>query len=132
MLLRPVDASGNILPVLSSSAMLSGPEAVAQLVRYRLSLLRGEWWENPEWGFFVLETLQSSHLTEAETAAVSAQISAYIRETPGVLEVENVQFAVSGRQFSYACSVRTGEGSAKIWFETGPPGSKIPALLRRR
>ncbi len=98
--------------------MLSGPEAVALLVRYRLSLLRGEWWENPEWGFFVLETLQSSRLTEAETA-VSAQISAYIRETPGVLEVENVQFAVSGRQLSYACSVRTGEGSAQIRFETG-------------
>ena len=119
MLLRPVNASGDILPVQSSSAMLSGPEAVAQLVKYRLSLLRGEWWENPEWGFFVLETLQSSHLTEAETATVSAQISAYIRETPGVLEVENVQFAVSGRQFSYACSVRTGEGSAQIRFETG-------------
>ena len=119
MFLRPADTSGDILPVGSSSSMLSGPEAVAQLVRYRLSLLRGEWWENPEWGFFVLEALQASRLTEAETAAVSAQISAYIRETPGVLEVENVQFAVSGRQFSYACSVRTGEGSAQIRFETG-------------
>jgi hypothetical protein len=41
MLLRPADASGDILPVRSSSAMLSGPEAVALLVRYRLSLLRG-------------------------------------------------------------------------------------------
>ena len=51
MLIRPVDASGDILPVLSSSDMISGPEAVALLVRYRLSLLRGEWWENPEWGF---------------------------------------------------------------------------------
>ena len=79
----------------------------------------GEWWENPEWGFFVLEALQASRLTETETAAVSAQISAYIRETPGVPEVENVQFSVSGRQLSYACSVRTGEGSAQIRFETG-------------
>ena len=119
MLLRPADASGDVLPVLSSADLLSGPEAVAQLVKYRLSLLRGEWWENPEWGFFVLETLQSSRLTEAETAAVSAQIAAYIRETSGVLEVEDVRFAVSGRQLSYACSVRTGEGSAQIRFEAG-------------
>ena len=36
MLLRPVDASGDILPVLSSSSMLSGPEAVARLAEYRL------------------------------------------------------------------------------------------------
>ena len=52
MLLRPVDASGDILPVISSSVLLSGPEAVALLVQDRLSLLRGEWWENPENGFF--------------------------------------------------------------------------------
>ena len=51
MILRPVDASGDLLPVLSSSDLLSGPEAVARLVQYRLSLLRGEWWENPENGF---------------------------------------------------------------------------------
>ena len=125
MLLRPVDASGNILPVLSSSAMLSGPEAVAQLVRYRLSLLRGEWWENPEWGFFVLEALQSSRLTEAETAAVSAQIAAYIRETSGVLEVENVQFAVFGRQFSYVCSVRTGGQRARRRSAGRKDGARI-------
>ena len=117
MLLRPADVSGDIMPVLSSSAMCSGPEAVAQLVRYRLSLLRGEWWENPEWGFFVLEALQASRLTEAETAAVSAQISAYIRETPGVLEVENVHFAVSGRQLAWQCSIRTANGVSKICYE---------------
>ena len=117
MLLRPADASGDILPVRSSSAMLSGPEAVALLVRYRLSLLRGEWWENPEWGFFVLEALRASRLTEAETAAVSAQISAYIRETPGVLEAENVQFSVSGRQFAWQCSIRTANGVSEIRYE---------------
>ena len=48
MLLRPVDASGDLLPVMSSSDLLSGPEAVARLVQYRLSLLRRAWWENPE------------------------------------------------------------------------------------
>ena len=37
----------------------------------------------------------------------------------GVPEVEDVLFSVSGRQLSYACSVRTGEGSAQIRFETG-------------
>ena len=38
MLIRPADASGDVLPVLSSSDLLSGPEAVALLVRDRLSL----------------------------------------------------------------------------------------------
>ena len=39
MLLRPVDASGDILPVLSSSDLVSGAEAVVILARDRLNLL---------------------------------------------------------------------------------------------
>ena len=117
MLLRPVDASGDILPVLTSSSMLSGPEAVARLAEYRLSLLRGEWWENPEKGFFILETLQESRITEADAASVSSMITAYIRETPGVREVEDVRFSVNGRQLLYACEILTEEGTAALKFE---------------
>ena len=114
MLLRPVDAFGDILPVLSSSVLLSGPEAVALLVQDRLSLLRGEWWENPENGFFILDTLQGSRVTEADASALSSQITAYVRETPGVRDVEDVRFSVEGRQFSYACEIRTEEGNAEV------------------
>ena len=114
MLLRPVDASGDILPVISSSVLLSGPEAVALLVQDRLSLLRGEWWENPENGFFILDTLQGSRVTEADASALSSQITAYVRETPGVRDVEDVRFSVEGRQFSYACEIRTEEGNAEV------------------
>ena len=125
MLLRPVDASGDILPVLVSSDLLSGPEAVAQLVQYRLSLLRGEWWENPENGFFILDTLQGSRITEADASALSSQISAYVRETPGVREVEDVRFSVDGRRFSWSCSVRTEEGTAIVNYEVSD-GSVSP------
>ena len=118
MLLRPTDPSGDILPVLSSSALLSGPEAVAQLVKYRLSLLRGEWWENLETGFQILEALSSSRLTEADAQTLSSMISEYIRETPGVREVEDVQCAFSGRQLQYACSVRTEDGTAEVIYKT--------------
>ena len=114
MLIRPVDASGDILPVLSSSDLLAGPEAVAQLVQDRLSLLQGEWWERPEYGFSILESLQSSRLTEADASALASRITEYIRQTDGVLEVENVRFAVTGRTFSFSCTVRTKEGTAGV------------------
>ena len=117
MLLRPVDASGDILPVLSSSDLLSGPEVVARLVQYRLSLLRGEWWENPENGFFLLEELRDSRITEAKASAVASQITAYIRDTPGVRDTEDVRFTVSGRRFSYLCEIRTEEGTALVNYE---------------
>ncbi len=117
MILRPVDENGDILPVLSSSDLLSGPEAVARLVQYRLSLLRGEWWENPESGFFLLEELREGRITEAEASALSSQITAYIRETPGVRDVENVRFSLGGRRFSYSCGIRTEEGTAEVSCE---------------
>ena len=119
MILRPADASGDLLPVMSSSDLLSGPEAVARLVQYRLSLLRGEWWENPETGFFLLEELREGRITEVEASAVASQITAYIRETDGVREVENVRFSVNGRRFSYTCEVRTEEGTAEVSYEAG-------------
>ena len=118
MYLRPVDASGDILPVLSSNDLLSGPEAVAQLVLYRLSQLKGEWWENPGIGFQILEAMGTSRLTEADASALSSMISAYIRETPGVLDVDDVRIDVSGRQFSFSCTVRTGEGTAEVQYES--------------
>ena len=117
MILRPVDAAGDILPVLSSRTLLSGPEAVAQLVEYRLSLLAGEWWENAGMGFSILEVMRTSRLTEDSGSALTSMITSYIRETSGVQEVEDVRFSVSGRVFSYSCSVRTEEGSASVSYD---------------
>ena len=117
MILRPVDASGDILPVLSSRTLRSGPEAVARLVEYRLSLLAGEWWENTGLGFSVLEVMRTSRLTEDSASALASMITSYVRETTGVQEVEDVRFSVSGRVFSYSCSVRTEEGSASVSYD---------------
>jgi len=116
MILRPVDASGDILPVPTASVLLSGPDAVALLVKDRLSLLAGEWWENPEAGFRLLQLLQSSRMTEENASMLSSQVTEYIRQTHGVLDVEDVQFNVSGRQFAYDCTVRTDAGSAQIHY----------------
>ena len=57
MIIRPVDASGDILPVLSSADLLRGAPAVARLVQDQLELLSGDWWENPAWGNEILRML---------------------------------------------------------------------------
>ncbi|MBR2660564.1 MAG: hypothetical protein IKE15_04100 [Clostridia bacterium] len=117
MLLRPADASGDILPALSSGALLRGAPAVARLVKYRLELLAGEWWENPEWGNAAVDMLRESRFTEADRQALASYIATYIRETPGVLDVDDVTFSVeNGRQFAYQCTVVTNDGYAEIDF----------------
>ncbi len=114
MLLRPVDETGDILPVSSFSRILSGSPAAALLVKYRLSLLQGDWWENSSLGFPALQHLQESRLTEADAQGLASLITAYIRETPGVKTVEQAAFSVADRQFSYEASLLTEEGPARI------------------
>ena len=116
MLLRPVDASGDILPVLSSSVLLSGSEAVTALVRDRLNLLSGEWWENPAWGCEVFEMMRAGRVTAQDVSALSSYLSSYIGSTRGFRSVEDVHTAVSGRQLTFSCRVLTDNGSGEVSY----------------
>ena len=117
MIHRPVDGNGDILPVLSPSALLRGAPAAAALVRERLELLAGDWWENPAWGNAAVSLMQESRFTEADQQALSSYISDYIRETEGVQEVRDAAYSAEGRRFSYSCTVDTAEGSTDIRYE---------------
>ena len=116
MILRPTDASGDILPVLSSSALLHGAPAVARLVQDRLELLSGDWWENPARGNGILEMLRESRLTDADRQVLASYLTEYIRKTEGVEDVRDVSFRVSGRTFLYTCIAETDSGSTEIRF----------------
>ncbi len=114
MILRPVDENGDILPVHSSAYLLRDVLAVARLVKDRLELLAGDWWENLTWGNGIINILQESRLTEADTQALVSYLSSYIRETSGVLDVRDAVGAVNGKQFFFACTVDTEYGEAEI------------------
>ena len=117
MILRPVDENCDILPVLSSADLIRGAPAVVRLVKDRLELLAGDWWENPAWGNGIINMLQESRLTEADTQALVLYLSSYIRETSGVMDVRDAVGSVFGRQFLYSCVVDTEYGEAVINYE---------------
>ncbi len=117
MILRPVDENGDILPVLSSADLLRDVLAVARLVKDRLELLAGDWWENLTWGNGIINMLQESRLTEADMQALVSYLSSYIRETPGVLDVRDAVGSVNGKQFSFSCTVDTEYGETEINYE---------------
>jgi len=114
VLIRPVDTSGDILPVSSVSSLLSGPTAMGQLARNRLRLLKGDWWETPEEGFQALELIRNDRITENNVDQLSAYISSFLLETPGVIAVEEVDAEMTGRTFSYACRLIGEDGSENL------------------
>ena len=114
MRIRPVDPSGDILPVLSPADMVSGARAVALLAEDRLRLLSGDWWENPAWGCEILSMLQEGRQTEADARAVSTYLSAYVRDTPGVRDVRDEAWTFSDGRLQWSCTVITEYGNAEV------------------
>ena len=117
MNIRPTDESGDILPVFSSANILKGVRAEAELVNDRLNMLSGDWWENPAWGNAALEMLKESRLTEADQRAMAAYITSFIRNTPGIRDVRDVQYSTEGRRFRFSCTIETENGFANIQYE---------------
>ena len=114
MTIRPLDSTGDILPVLASSGMLSGAEALALLIEDRLKLLTGDWWENPAWGCEILDLLKESRATEADQQTLASYLTTYIRETEGVREVRDVSLSLNGRQMAFSCTVVCEEGEETV------------------
>ena len=90
--------------------------AVAQLAAYKLSLLKGDWWEYPEDGFFVMEFMREERFSEANAGMFASHVTEFIRGVEGVFEVDDVKFETDGRVFRYSCQLLTEEGPAALEY----------------
>ena len=109
MLTRPVDSTGDILPVSNLSQLLSGKEAVAQAINLRLNFYHGEWWEDRELGFRVPDFLIRS-VRSGELAMLANYIASYVNETLGVRGVKDVEITKDHHSVSFRCTAITNEG----------------------
>ena len=110
MLSRPVDSSGDILPVLSPSSLSSGPEAAAIGLRDHLNLFPGEWWEYADRGNPVFDLLSVSRRTDQDARTLASALSSYLLSFPGVQSLSAVQAAIDRHVFSFSCTAHTESG----------------------
>ncbi len=117
MLSRPVDSSGDILPVQSSADLLSGPASVASGLRDHLNLFPGDWWEYPSRGNPVFDLIPVSRRTSQDADTLSSALCAYLRQFPGVRSLSEVQASFLNHSFSFFCTVHTeGEETVPVFF----------------
>ena len=113
MIVRPVDEYGDMMPIWNDSQMLSGAEAVAQVVKSRLLFFRGEWWESEEMGIqlpdFVAETVRQS-----DVDLLAKYITSYIAETEGVNEISDISAEFNKGVLNFRCLIITDEGEAEM------------------
>ena len=106
MTARPVDASGDILPVLSPDSLLSGAPAVAAALRDHLRHFTADWWEYPARGNPVFDLIASGPVREKDLPAVSACISSHVLAFPPVRSVSDVALSLSGSVLTYTATAR--------------------------
>ena len=109
MIVRPLDANGDILPVYNLDQMFSGSDAISQVINLRLHFMHGEWWEDEEMGFRIPEFL-INNVRRGDVELLSKYISAYISETEGVRTVTNIVTKFNNHIMTFFCSVLTTEG----------------------
>ena len=113
MIVRPVDENGDMRPIEYSDQMATGAKAVAQVVRQRLALYFGEWWEDEDAGFRVPRFLSEGVRTE-NVQMLQKYISSYIAGTEGVEGIASSGISVSGRTMTYRCVINAGGDSATV------------------
>ena len=109
---RPVDPTGDILPVLSPASLLTGPAAAAASLSDHLRLFRGDWWEYADQGNEILDLISSSRLTEKDLPALSSYLSSYILRFPAIRSVSAAQASLSGHALTFSCAAHTDSGGA--------------------
>ncbi len=109
---RPVDGSGDILPVLSPSDLLTGPAAAAAALRDHLRLHRGDWWEYASKGNEILDLLAISRCADRDAATLVTYLTSYILTLPGIVSVSDTAASFSGRAFHFSCTAHTETGDA--------------------
>ena len=107
MLSRPVDPSGDILPVLSPADLLSGPAAAAVSLRDHLNLFSGEWWEYADRGNEALDLITASRITEKEIPALTAGIISYLQSFPAVRSVSDAKVLSGWHSLTFSCIAHT-------------------------
>lgn len=103
---------------------LSDKAAVDQIIRTRLLLLEGEWWENISEGFPLWQKILT--YGGGNLAAVNLLIQNNILGSPYVTGVTGVQSSISHRGLAYAANVQTIFGPITVTNTPQPPNAALP------
>ncbi len=111
MFYRPVDDSGDILPVQTLGNRLSGPQALSAALTDWLNLHAGEWWEYDYLGNPVLTLQEDTRGLDKDLAALSAAIVTYLLSFPAPMSVMDANVSRSGTALRFSCTVRDESGT---------------------
>ncbi len=91
-----------------------GTYAVAQAIKTRLKLLKGEWWENISEGLPLFEQILGANGNQDNLYLVDSLIKERIISTDNVTSIENFNSEYKNRAYIFTCTVNTKFGEIKM------------------
>jgi hypothetical protein len=113
---RKLDAQGDMIAGHGSADFITDIDAVAQAVRTRLLLFRGEWWEDIEDGLPLYQNIIGVRATQDAEAAMELLVRDRILRTEGVSEILSLESSIDpqNRLITYKTAIKTVYGVAEL------------------
>lgn len=95
---------------------MQGVDAVAQAIKTRLTLLKGEWWEDTADGLPLFQNILGVRGTEENKRAADLLVQDRIIQTTGTTGVKNFESRIDSktRKYTISCTVNTLYGEVTI------------------
>lgn len=114
MIYRKIDNGGDYCFGRSSQDFVQGAQAVAQVIRTRLLLLKSEWWENQDEGLPLFQSILGQAGTPDNLKAIDLIIRDRISTAQDVTGIEDFKSSYANRKYSVLVVVNTKYGTAEV------------------
>lgn len=111
---RILDADGDYSFGKSQQNITYGIYAVAQAIKTRLKLLKGEWWENLEEGTPLFQEILGARGSSDRQMIVDSIVKDRIINTRDVLAIRDFSSEFKNREYTFSCTVTTRYGDIDI------------------
>lgn len=111
---RKLDNDGDYVFGHGDNDFLFDVDAVGQLIKTRLKLLLGEWWEDLEDGLPLFESILGLSGTDENTKAVDMLIQNRIMNTDGVTNIKKFSSGINKRVYDMQAVANTIYGVVEV------------------
>lgn len=115
---RAEDENGDMTMGRGEAELLTGTQAMAQMLKTRLGVCEDEWWEGDDgaipWHTEVLGTM----IRQGRQEEIDLMVLNRIRDTVGVIDVTGIESSIVNRQYRFSCTVRTVYGEVQASVES--------------
>ena len=116
LIYRTLDKNGDYVWGNSMNDMLSGQQAMRQVIQTRLGAIQGEWWEGDRTAIPYYTEVLGAPGGEQRRQAIDLMIISRLMDTVCVLSITDFESSLINRKYQCTCTVHTvyGKVSAEV------------------